>query len=169
MEEKSSASGSQDVGVVAAATDQSEHAKPKFPHVHNVARRDGPGPPQLCVAPAAPGTSSMPTAMSRSLTITYDLHPPVGSSVDTSLDPKATHNFDLSVSASEGTHEPGYKAHYEALRAAIGEARATTGDELTRWRDAVGTAEQTKENTSGAKKGNEEEEDAEEGDEEGEA
>lgn len=104
----------------------------------------------------------VPAIMSRSLTITYDLHPPAASSVDPSLDPNAIHKFSLSVSASEGKSEPGYKAHYEALKAAIAEARTQTGDELTRWRDAVGTAEKTKENKSGSEKVEEEEEDEDE-------
>lgn len=101
--------------------------------------------------------------MSRSLTITYDFHPPVGSSIDPSLDPKATHNFPLSLSAAEGRDTIGYRAHYDALKAAIVEARAQTGDELTRWRDAVGTAEQTKESKSRGKKDDDEEEEDEEG------
>lgn len=104
--------------------------------------------------------------MSRSLTITYALHPPAGSSINTSLEPNATHDFPLSISAPDGPDKTGYRAHYDALKAAIAEARAKTGDELTKWKDAVGTAEQTKESKSSGKKEDIEDDNAEEEDEE---
>lgn len=98
--------------------------------------------------------------MARSLTITYALHPPAGSSVDPLLDPNATHDFPLSLSATEGPSTKGYKTHYDDLRATIAEARAKTGDELTRWRDAIGTAEQ-KDSKLEEKEGEMEEDDTE--------
>lgn len=104
--------------------------------------------------------------MSRSLTITYVLHPPTNSSIPPSLDPNVTHAFPISVSDPQGSDTTGYKAHYDALKVAIAEAKAKTGDELTEWRDAVGTAEQTKESKSGGKKGDIEDDNAEEEDEE---
>ncbi|THH13499.1 hypothetical protein EW146_g6729 [Bondarzewia mesenterica] len=88
--------------------------------------------------------------MSPALTISYNLHPPEGTQ-SSGLNPTAMHRFKLS-----GPEGGGYKNHYEALRAAILDARTQTGDELTAWRDAVGKREETKEANSAAGKGSDE-------------
>lgn len=91
------------------------------------------------------GLARTTVTMSRSLTISFDLHPPVNSTTDPSLKSKVTHSFDLHNKCNQGQDGPEYKAYYNALQSAIVEARMKTGEELTRWRDVVGTLEQAKE------------------------
>ncbi|KAH9926403.1 uncharacterized protein B0H18DRAFT_1005917 [Fomitopsis serialis] len=83
--------------------------------------------------------------MASALTVSYELHPP-------------------SETPAEGlqtqkTHKSG-KDYYESLRKAVAEAKSVLGEELTAWRDAVGTREQTKESKL-PKKDEEDEEDEE--------
>jgi hypothetical protein len=73
-----------------------------------------------------------------SLTVSYDLRPPEGTHAP-ALDPRTTHSF--AVARTEGAAG----AHYDALRAAVAQAKETLGTELTAWRDAVGKRELAKE------------------------
>jgi hypothetical protein len=81
----------------------------------------------------------------RAITITYDLNPPFGTQADNSLTARE-HIFDVKDGLADGQ-----KKYYEALRGAIGEAKNTVGEELTAWRDAVGSKEQDKEVKKGGR------------------
>lgn len=81
------------------------------------------------------------------------------------------HPFDstsISTSAPETTDSTssgprsGYAAYYSHMRVALASAKAEVGDDLTRWRDAVGKAEMNKEKDSGAAKTSLDDEDGEE-------
>jgi len=72
------------------------------------------------------------------VTITYDLAPPEGTPRP-NLEPSTSLTRPVAPSAS------GYKEYYDALRAAIDEAKVVSGHELTVWRDAVGNRELGKE------------------------
>ncbi|KAF9820778.1 hypothetical protein IEO21_01221 [Rhodonia placenta] len=90
--------------------------------------------------------------------VTYDLHPPEGTPLS-GLEPTKTHQFALSSSTTNA------KDYYGALRAAVLDAKTTLGEELTAWRDAVGTREQGKESKKQTQ-GEEEEDEGEDVDEE---
>jgi hypothetical protein len=92
------------------------------------------------------------------LTISFELHPPKSSASPPSLEPTVKHTFDVGSRPVEG-----YAKYYAALRDAIADARAKTGDELTQWRDAVGNSEVRKDVKGVEVRG--EEEDGEEEDE----
>lgn len=94
--------------------------------------------------------------MAQSLTVSYDLHPPASTSAPTNLSANKSQEFPIN---SKGEGQKGY---YESLRVSIGEAKATLGAELTAWRDAVGTAEQSKEGKKIVKEDEDEEEEEDE-------
>ncbi|EPS99403.1 hypothetical protein FOMPIDRAFT_1124515 [Fomitopsis schrenkii] len=91
--------------------------------------------------------------MSSALTVTYELHPPADMPSE-GLQPGNTHTFPV----EEGKKG---KEYYESLRKAVADAKNVLGEELTAWRDAVGTREQTKESKL-SKKSDEDEEDEDE-------
>jgi hypothetical protein len=94
------------------------------------------------------------------ITITYELNPPPGSSLPPSgLSSSATHDFDIRSASSADA-----KGYYDSLRSAIAQAKAKLGGELTEWRDAVGKTEVTKEKKKS--KAAEEDDDDEEDDRE---
>ncbi|PCH34422.1 hypothetical protein WOLCODRAFT_61079, partial [Wolfiporia cocos MD-104 SS10] len=95
-------------------------------------------------------------AMAPALTVTYELHPPPNA-IECVLPPKQSHDFPVSPTEDA-------KAYYEALRLSIAQAKTKLGEELTIWRDAVGSREQAKESTVPKK---EEEDEGEDEDEEG--
>ncbi|TCD67908.1 hypothetical protein EIP91_011842 [Steccherinum ochraceum] len=96
-------------------------------------------------------------ASTRTITISYELHSPP-ETPSNSLSTSKTHSFPI---ASSNTSDlPGY---YAALRETLASAKDTVGDELTRWRDATGKAELSKEPKPPKK---EEEEEEENGDDE---
>lgn len=85
--------------------------------------------------------SHSPATMSRNITVTYDLNPPQGVSMDS-----IARNRTLSLPVSQVANgERANKRYYDGLRTAIAQAKDTVGEELTAWRDAVGNLEQTKE------------------------
>ncbi|KAI0728404.1 hypothetical protein C8Q72DRAFT_994748 [Fomitopsis betulina] len=94
--------------------------------------------------------------MPSALTITYELHPTPDTPSE-GLQKERTHTFSV-----EGGKKG--KAYYESLRKAVAEAKTVMGEELTAWRDAVGTTEQTKESKL-SKKSDEDEEGEDEQDE----
>lgn len=97
--------------------------------------------------------------MSRSITISYNLNPPAGSETAVAnLSASKTQEF--TFNATDSTQ----KTYYEGLHGAIQQARDTMGEELTAWRDAVGSLEQNKETKKTLKyeAGEEDEEDEEE-------
>ncbi|KAI0640184.1 hypothetical protein C8Q77DRAFT_1044270 [Trametes polyzona] len=98
--------------------------------------------------------------MSSSVTVTYQLNPPSDTPVPAHLSSTQTHEFTIGNTGSVG----GQKAYYAGLRAAVLQAKATLGEELTAWRDAVGRREDNKE--AKIPKKSEEDEDEEEVEEE---
>jgi len=77
--------------------------------------------------------------MSRSITISYNLHPPK----DT---PAPADNLSTSKSLEfPVTTKESLPKYYEALRASIAQAKDAVGEDLTAWRDAVGNRELKKE------------------------
>ncbi|KAI0053380.1 hypothetical protein FA95DRAFT_737298 [Auriscalpium vulgare] len=105
------------------------------------------------------------TTTQRTLTVSYDIHPPAGtptpsaSAVGVTASVLHQEVFDVPLGA-----EAEYEVYYAALRAAVAKARAETGEGLTAWRDAVGSREQGKEpaKNGGKEDGDEEEEEEEE-------
>ena len=91
--------------------------------------------------------------MPSTLTATYELHPPPETPSE-GLQSEKTHTF----SVDDGKKG---KEYYESLREAVAKAKSVLGEELTVWRDAVGTREQTKESKL-SKKSEEDEEDEDE-------
>jgi len=91
--------------------------------------------------------------MASALTVSYELHPPSETPAE-GLQTQKTHTFPVSAEKSG-------KDYYESLRKAVAEARGVLGEELTAWRDVVGTREQTKESKL-PKQGEEDEEGEEE-------
>lgn len=71
------------------------------------------------------------------LTISYALSLPHGTNPPSSLAPNSEHAFSI-VNGKVASNNPEY---YEALRKAIATAKDKVGEELTAWRDAVGTRE----------------------------
>ncbi|KAF9236838.1 hypothetical protein BU15DRAFT_49486 [Melanogaster broomeanus] len=76
------------------------------------------------------------------LTASYALYPPKGSSSPQSLASTVSHSFPIAIS-SENTSDA--REYYSALRQSIAAAREKLGEELTSWRDVVGTSELGKE------------------------
>ena len=97
--------------------------------------------------------------MSPAVSITYELHPPEGTIASPPLQTKKSHDFPLKVSSNSDQQE-----YYGSLREAVLAGKALIGSELTEWRDAVGTSENSKELKKGKK--SDEDEDEEEGDDE---
>ena len=85
--------------------------------------------------------------MPKSLTISYDLLLPESVSVP-SLTPTKSQNIAIKNSESPA-------GYYGSLREAISQAKDILGSDLTVWRDAVGSLEQSKESTRVAKEGEE--------------
>ncbi|TFK56437.1 hypothetical protein OE88DRAFT_1649719 [Heliocybe sulcata] len=88
--------------------------------------------------------------MSRSFTVTYDLHPPEDTAAS-DLTRTKTHEF--AVASGEQL-----KDYYDSLEKVVKEAKAKLGEELTAWRDAVGNKEQGKEKNVPLKNEDDEEE-----------
>jgi hypothetical protein len=90
--------------------------------------------------------------MTKSITISYELHPPSGT-VAPDLAATKTFQIVLRDSASQ-------KSFYGSVSDAIVAAKETLGRELTVWRDAVGSREMSKETSKTMKyeEGGEEEE-----------
>ncbi|KAF9256835.1 hypothetical protein L218DRAFT_172759 [Marasmius fiardii PR-910] len=81
------------------------------------------------------------TSTSRTITISYDLHPPSESKSSTSgLTPSRSIQVPIKADSSQDL-----KAYYAALHHAVEDARNQIGEDLTKWRDAVGKDETTKE------------------------
>lgn len=78
--------------------------------------------------------------MSHNITLFYSLHPPESTEAPPLGTPSKTYEFPLKSGA---TNKQG--AYYNALREAILEAKVKIGEDLTVWRDAVGTLEDKKE------------------------
>lgn len=97
--------------------------------------------------------------MSPAVSITYELHPPAGTIASPSLQTKKSHDLPLKASSNSDQQE-----YYKSLREAVLAGKALIGSELTEWRDAVGTSENSKEPKKGKK--SDEDEDEEEGDDE---
>jgi hypothetical protein len=95
--------------------------------------------------------------MSRDISVSYDLNPPADMP-SPSLDKSRTLAFPVEQNAD-------LKAYYAGVREAIEKAKNAVGEELTVWRDAVGTREQVKESKTPKK---DEDEEDEEGEEDGE-
>lgn len=76
--------------------------------------------------------------MSKDIVITYDFHPPTGTDTN-GLSTSKTHIFPVTPEGTGPSH------YYDALRQTVLKAKATLGEELTAWKDAVGTKELTKE------------------------
>ena len=96
--------------------------------------------------------------MSPAVSITYELHPPGGTIAGPSLQTKKSHDFPLKASSNLDQQE-----YYKSLRDAVLSGKALVGSELTEWRDAVGTSENSKEPKKGKKS---DDEDGEEDDDE---
>lgn len=94
--------------------------------------------------------------MSKTISISYDLKPPVETAVPDSHQTSKTYEYAVPVGGSQ-------RDYYEALRGATVQAKAQIGTDLTVWRDAVGTRENAKE----PKKEHVEGDDGDEEDEEG--
>lgn len=86
--------------------------------------------------------------MSKSLTITYNLLPPASVSA-----PSLTTTKSQDIAIKDADSPAGY---YGSLREAIVQAKDILGSELTAWRDAVGTLEQSKESKCVVKEDDEE-------------
>ncbi|THH11600.1 hypothetical protein EW145_g556 [Phellinidium pouzarii] len=95
--------------------------------------------------------------MAKDLSVRYDLHPPSGTSVTTSMQTSKTHKF----SVPSGTAQQEY---YRSLRDAVVAAKEQIGADLTAWRDTIGTLENMKEPGKGKNEGVDD--DAEDEDEE---
>lgn len=92
--------------------------------------------------------------MSKTLTVSYDLKPPAGTIVPASHQPSKLHTFSITAGNSQ-------QEFYKALRDAVVLAKTQIGEDLTVWRDAVGTKENAKEPIKGQT--GDDEEDEEEG------
>lgn len=74
------------------------------------------------------------------VSVSYTLRPPPNTANPPSLQPETAHVFPL-----EAADKAGQAAYYRGLSAAVLAAKAAVGDELTAWRDAVGSGESSKE------------------------
>ncbi|KAI0079555.1 hypothetical protein K474DRAFT_1658900 [Panus rudis PR-1116 ss-1] len=89
----------------------------------------------------------------RVVAVSYALQPPSNLPPETTdLTPVKSHEFPVSVK-----NPSDYRAYYEGLRASVMQAKSILGDELTAWRDAVGTAEALKEPKATKEEGGEDE------------
>jgi hypothetical protein len=91
---------------------------------------------------------------SKSITVSYSLHPPPNTNAPPGLSPTSTRDFSIKAGTGEGD-----KQYYEELRGAIAYAKTRFGDELTQWRDAVGSAELGKETKKTLKEEEEDDDD----------
>ncbi|KAF8213171.1 hypothetical protein K438DRAFT_1803508 [Mycena galopus ATCC 62051] len=96
--------------------------------------------------------------MSRSITVEYTIKPPQSPGQGYDLPTAKKHEFPIQGLLAE----KGQSEHYKMLRESIAKARQDVGEELTAWRDAVGTVELNKE--SKKPKADEEEDEEEDGD-----
>lgn len=87
--------------------------------------------------------SQMPT-----ITIHYALQPPSGTPHPPSLKPETTLTFDVPIQAQNQDQSE----YYSKLRETVSEAKERLGEELTAWRDAVGTREGARETVSRKKR-----------------
>ena len=95
--------------------------------------------------------------MSATVKASYSLHPPAGTA---NVAQRPTNSFNVDVEKSQDM-----RSYYANLRDAVMAAKSQLGQELTAWRDAVGTSENSKE-AKIAKKQNNDDEDSEEVEEE---
>ncbi|EGN93710.1 hypothetical protein SERLA73DRAFT_189444 [Serpula lacrymans var. lacrymans S7.3] len=103
----------------------------------------------------------------KNLTITYALHPPPSVPSPRDLSPCATRSFPLSFPTESQSSPAAFNAklYYESLVSSIAEARVKIGEDLTAWRDAVGTIEADAEKEALARRKEEDGEDDDEGEE----
>lgn len=92
------------------------------------------------------------------LSVQYKLNPPAGTAAP-ALEPNAHHTIPV-LAPPSGDH----RSYYDALRASIADAKATLGEELTAWRDAVGKGEAIKEKKQVSTDSEEEEEEVDDRD-----
>ena len=78
--------------------------------------------------------------MSSSISITYQLNPPLDTPPPQALSTSQTLHYRVSDTPAASN-----KAYYEKLRAEVLQAKSTLGQQLTAWRDAVGKREDNKE------------------------
>lgn len=90
------------------------------------------------------------------LTVSYALSPPEGTTSPPSLALNGAHTFAIEAEKTADMGE-----YYEAVRKSIAAAREKVGEELTAWRDAVGNAEAGKEKAVKAARAEEEEDEDE--------
>ncbi|KAI5121851.1 hypothetical protein M0805_003284 [Coniferiporia weirii] len=76
--------------------------------------------------------------MPKYITISYDLHPPAALSSATSLQTAKVYEFSVASKSNQ-------QEFYSSLRDAVAAAKSQIGADLTAWRDAVGTLENTME------------------------
>jgi streptomycin 6-kinase len=96
-------------------------------------------------------------ASTDSITITYSLNPPP-SSTGSYGDLKPQKTIEHTVAPVDGGNQ---KEYYAVMRKALANAKFEVGDDLTKWRDAVGKAELQKETQKSLKEDEEEESDEE--------
>ncbi|KAG7092839.1 hypothetical protein E1B28_009153 [Marasmius oreades] len=98
------------------------------------------------------------TATSRTIAISYDLHPPSGSESNM---PGLTPSRSIQVPV-KADDDRDIKSYYTTLHHAVEEARNQIGIDLTKWRDAVGKDEALKEPKKNVNEGDDEDEAEEE-------
>ena len=96
-------------------------------------------------------------AAQTTLTVSYALSPPEETNWPPSLAPNGAHTFTVEADKTGNVGE-----YYDALQKSITAAKEKLGEELTAWRDAVGTAEVGKEKAAKAARAEDEEEELEE-------
>jgi len=96
-------------------------------------------------------------ATQTTLTVSYALSPPEETNWPPSLAPNGAHAFAVEADKTVNVGE-----YYDALQKSITAAREKLGEELTAWRDAVGSAEVGKEKAAKAARAEDEEEELEE-------
>lgn len=100
------------------------------------------------------------STMTATLVVEFGLQPPANVAHPAGLSPTKLHEFPLSANSNIGSSAASY---YSALSTAIRQAKTDTGDELTRWRDAVGAVESSKEPRAKADEDDEDEDEDAEG------
>ncbi|EIW87288.1 hypothetical protein CONPUDRAFT_161862 [Coniophora puteana RWD-64-598 SS2] len=93
------------------------------------------------------------------VSLSYDLKVPSGTQAPQGLAPQTSHSFPL----ADTSEKVDLKTYYAALRNSLAAARDKAGEDLTRWRDAVGPAEASKEGGKRVKEDEDEDEEAGEG------
>ncbi|KAI0673894.1 hypothetical protein C8Q78DRAFT_1076848 [Trametes maxima] len=104
-------------------------------YIRNFGLKAGPGPIHI-FEHARPHPLTMV-----SISVKYELNPPSDTPTPHKLSTTKTLQFSV-AGVDEGTSQ---KIYYEGLRASVLQAKATLGEELTLWRDAVGRREDNKE------------------------